>query len=50
MRRRKELEDERMALAMSVERHRSLIEQKERTRDEMLKQSDLLKEEVTIDI
>lgn len=45
VRRRGQLEDDRMTLAMSIERHQAMIEQKERTRDEMLKQYDLLKEE-----
>ncbi|EOD09092.1 hypothetical protein EMIHUDRAFT_105794 [Emiliania huxleyi CCMP1516] len=45
VKRRKELEEGRMGLEMAVERHHAMIEQKERTRDEMLKQLDLLKEE-----
>eukprot|EP00966_Prymnesium_polylepis_P221911 5133929-Prymnesium_polylepis.1 len=35
MRKRKELEEERMQLAMAVERHRSQIEQKERAADDI---------------
>lgn len=45
VRRRGQLEDDRMMLEMSIERHQAMIEQRERTRDEMLKQFDLLKEE-----
>ena len=45
VRKRNQLEEDRMTLEMSIERHHAMIEQKERTRDEMLKQYDLLKEE-----
>jgi len=45
MRKRKELEEERMQLAMAVERHRSQIEQKERAADDIRKNLEYAKEE-----
>ena len=42
---RKELEDEKMQLAMAVERHRAQIEQKERIAEEFRKNLSLSKEE-----
>ena len=44
---RKELEEEKMHLAMAVERHRSQIEQKERVADEFRKNLELSREEAT---
>ena len=44
---RKELEEEKMQLAMAVERHRSQIEQKERVADEFRKNLELSREEAT---
>uniref|UniRef100_A0A7S4FAG5 Cilia- and flagella-associated protein 58 central coiled coil domain-containing protein n=1 Tax=Chrysotila carterae TaxID=13221 RepID=A0A7S4FAG5_CHRCT len=46
-RKRKELEEERMSLAMAVERHRSQIEQKERVADEMRRNLELSREEAS---
>ncbi len=44
VRKRKELEDERMDMSMAMERHRAAIEQKERVRDDFLRQLELSRE------
>ena len=44
---RKELEEEKMQMAMAVERHRAQIEQKERVADEFRKNLELSREEAT---
>ena len=44
---RKELDEEKMRLAMAVERHRAQIEQKERVAEEFRKNLSLSKEEVS---
>ncbi|KAL1524346.1 hypothetical protein AB1Y20_019244 [Prymnesium parvum] len=47
MKKRKELEEERMQLSMAVERHRSQIEQKENVADEIRKKLELAREEAS---